>query len=95
MKDYIITDFGARMCDSLQTENIQAAIDAAFLAGGGRVVIPKGIFLTGGIRLRSNVTLYLESGAILKGSRSPEDYFAYLDDKLEPIDKSIDSGLHF
>jgi len=93
MKEYIITDFGARVCDRLQTGEIQAALDACFLAGGGRVVIPKGIFLTGGLRLRSNTTLYLKSGAVLKGSLNPEDYLAYLDDKLEPIDLNMDSGL--
>ena len=70
MKEFNIKDFGARACDALQTEKIQAALDACFLAGGGKVIIPKGIFLTGGIRLRSNTTLYLESGAILRGSRS-------------------------
>lgn len=86
MKEFLITDFGARVCDELQTEKIQADIDACFLAGGGKVVIPKGKFLSGGIRLRSNVTLYLNAGAILKGSIDPEDYMSYLDDKLEPID---------
>ena len=85
IKEYLITDFGARSCDALQTEKIQAALDACFLAGGGRVVIPKGIFLTGGLRLRSNTTLYLRSGAILRGSSNNEDYSSYRDDKLEPI----------
>lgn len=85
MKEYRITEFGATVCDRLQTKEIQAAIDACFLAGGGRVVIPAGIFLTGGIRLRSHVTLYLESGAILRGSRDWRDYFSYLEDKIEPI----------
>ena len=86
MKEYRITDFGARVCDKLQTEAIQSALDVCFLAGGGRVVIPKGIFLTGGLRLRSNTTLYLEAGAILRGSRDSNDYSAYLNDKIEPID---------
>ena len=47
MKEYKITDYGAKVCDRPQTEKIQAAIDACFLAGGGRVIIPKGIFITG------------------------------------------------
>lgn len=83
--DYVITEFGARMCDRPQTEAIQRAIDTCFLAGGGRVVIPAGIFLTGGLRLRSNVELHLQSGAILSGSMDPEDYCGYYDDPLEPI----------
>ena len=83
--DYLITDFGACMCDRPQTREIQAAIDACFRNGGGRVVIPAGIFLTGGLRLRSNVELHLQSGAILSGSRNPEDYNSYYEDTLEPI----------
>jgi len=85
MKVFNICDYGAVISDSLQTLAIQNAIDDCFLSGGGRVVIPCGVFLTGGIRLRSNVELYLESGAILKGSRNPEDYMAFRNDKLEPV----------
>jgi len=85
MKEFNIRDYGAKTCDRLQTASIQKAIDECFLAGGGRVVIPCGIFLTGGLRIRSGVQLYLESGAILKGSRNPEDYFGYLEDQIEPV----------
>lgn len=84
-KEYNIADFGALVCDRLQTEAIQAAVDACFLAGGGRVVVPAGIYLTGGLRLRSNVVLYLQSGAILKGSTDPEDYLSFLNDTVEPL----------
>lgn len=85
MKIFNIRDYGARICDLLQTDIIQKAIDDCFLAGGGRVVIPCGVYVTGGIRIRSGVELYLETGAILKGSRNAEDYFGYRDDKLEPV----------
>lgn len=85
MMNCSITEFGAKVTDILQTEIIQTAIDTCFLSGGGTVRIPKGIFRTGGIRLRSNVTLYLEKGAILEGSQNPEDYFGFLEDKLELI----------
>ena len=87
---FLITDFKAEANTStLQTEKIQAAIDACYESGGGYVVVPNGTFLTGGIRLRSNCTLYLESGAVLKGSRNPDDYFAYLCDKLEPLTPDV------
>lgn len=85
MKKFNILDYGAKMCDALQTNAIQAAIDDCFLAGGGRVVIPCGVFYTGSIRIRSNVELYLQTGAILKGSRDPEQYFGYRQDTLEPV----------
>ena len=86
MNVFNIVDYGARYSDVPQTKSIQKAIDDCFLAGGGKVLIPAGVYLTGGIRLRSGVELYLESGAILKGSRDPEDYFGYTEDALEPIE---------
>ena len=85
MKKYNISDFGALSDGTLQTEKIQRAIDECFLSGGGIVIIPCGEYLTGGIRLRSNVTLYLKSGAVLKASRNPDDYFSYKNDKIEPL----------
>ncbi len=85
MHVFTITDFGAVTSDFLQTKAIQNAIDACFLAGGGRVVVPCGIFVTGGIRLRSNVELYLESGAILRGSENPDDYNDFWNDTIEPV----------
>ena len=83
--DFFVTDFGAKVSDALQTAAIQKAIDTCYLAGGGRVVVPTGIFRTGGLRLRSNVTLYLKSGAVLEGSSDPEDYFVFQKDELEPV----------
>ena len=85
----IITDFGAVSGAGLCTAAIQAAIDACFGSGGGTVEVPAGTFLTGGIRLRSNVTLLLRTGATLVGSRDPEDYRAILTDALEPVDASM------
>ncbi|HUX97013.1 MAG TPA: glycosyl hydrolase family 28 protein [Bacteroidales bacterium] len=72
-KDYIITDFGAHP-GKLSTTAIQKAVDECFSAGGGRVVIPPGIFITGPVILKSNICIYLESGAILKGSENIDDY---------------------
>jgi len=68
-KDMNILEFGAK-ADGL-TENqeaIQKAINTVFSTGGGRVIVPKGIFITGTIEIKSNVTLHLNEGAILKGS---------------------------
>lgn len=80
-----VADFGAREADTLQTEAIQRAIDACFSAGGGEVRVPEGVYYTGGIRLRSRVTLHLMSGAVLKGSRNPDDYEGWRADTLDPI----------
>lgn len=53
---------------------IQKAIDSCAVAGEGVVIFPKGILLCGGIQLKSNVTLQLDKGAILKGSDKYADY---------------------
>ena len=83
---YSILDFGAVPdTDVPQTESIQAAIDRCFAAGGGVVEIPCGTFCTGDIRLRSHITLRLCSGAVLRGSRSPADYFHHRADSTEPL----------
>ena len=66
---------------TLNTQAIQRAIDAAEAAGGGTIVIPKGVFLTGAIFLKPGVNLRLEEGAVLKGSERyqglPEDEDAH------------------
>lgn len=71
---YNIIDFGA--IDDGTTNNasaIQAAIDAAANAGGGQVLIPAGEFLSGTLRLRSNIDFHLAAGAILISSLKRED----------------------
>jgi hypothetical protein len=65
---------------------IQAAIDACSAAGGGIVYVPAGDYFCGGLRLRSNVSLYLEAGATLWVSAEKEDYkegnrFLYAEDE--------------
>ena len=86
---YNITDYGAKSGGGLCTKEIQSAIDACFVAGGGEVVIPEGEFFTGGLRLRSGVTLHLLENAHLVGSVDPEDYLTYLDDEVEPIPHEV------
>ena len=86
--DVCVTDYGAKPDGSLQTGNIQRAIDDCFARGGGTVTVPSGEFLTGGLRLRSNITLKLLKGAVLKGTRDIKEYFGYRDDKIEPLDEN-------
>ncbi len=62
---------------TLNTEAIQKAIDACNKNGGGTVVVPSGVFITGTVFLKSNVHLYLAPGAVLKGSPDLHDYTPY------------------
>ncbi len=76
-KTYNILDYGAVPDGKmLNTVAIQTAIDAANKAKGGKVIVPKGKFLTGSIEMKSNVNMYLGEGAVLLGSPNPEDYKA-------------------
>ena len=59
---------------TLNTAAIQRAIDEVHHSGGGMVYAPPGIFLIGGLELKSGVTLYLEAGCTLLGSPSIQDY---------------------
>jgi polygalacturonase len=61
-----INDFGAvNDGQTLNTNAFKAAINAVSKKGGGKVVIPKGIWLTGPIILKSNINLNIEEGALL------------------------------
>ena len=63
-RDFKITDFGAVPGGEVDnTKAIAAAIDACNKAGGGRVVVPAGIWLTGPVHFKSNINLYLEENA--------------------------------
>ena len=73
--DFNILDFGAKADGiTINTTAIQSAIDKAEVSGGGRVIIPAGLFISGTIRLKSNVELHLEHGAYLKASTNMDDY---------------------
>ena len=53
---------------------IQAAIDAAAAAGGGRVVLEKAVYPSGSLRLRSKVELNIPEGALIRGHDCPGLY---------------------
>ena len=73
--DFKITDFGASLDSNVKsTEAFKKAIAACVANGGGRVVVPKGTFLTGAIHLKSNVNLHLEDGSKILFSRDLDDY---------------------
>jgi len=81
-----ITDFGAiNGGQTLNTKAFADAIDAVSKKGGGKVIIPPGIWLTGPIILKSNIELHAETGALIKFST---------DKKLYPIIETSFEGLN-
>lgn len=70
-----IKDFGA-VADgqTLNTKAIADAIEAVSEKGGGRVVIPRGLWLTGPVALRSNIDIHTEEGALVVFSRDKSLY---------------------
>lgn len=85
---YSILDFGAQAGDScfLNHLAINEAILHCSLKGGGRVVIPAGDYLTGPIRLKSNVNLHLEKDAILRFSTDTSLYLPQVLTRWEGVD---------
>src|SRR5882757_54442 len=59
---------------TLNTKAIQAAIDDCAKSGGGTLVVPNGVFVTGSIFLKQGVNLCVEKGGVLKGSQDTNDY---------------------
>lgn len=63
------------------TEIINTAILRCYENGGGTVIIPKGVFLTATLNIKSGVNLHLEKDATLKAIEDPERYNAYIPEK--------------
>ncbi|MCF8262669.1 MAG: right-handed parallel beta-helix repeat-containing protein [Melioribacteraceae bacterium] len=75
-KEFDVKDFGAvGDGESMDHKAINRAIEAAYLQGGGIVILKAGNFLSGSIRLKSNVTLKIERNAKLIGA--PAGVHAY------------------
>lgn len=58
----------------IETAEIQAVIDLCSERGGGTVLFPARTYLTGTLRIKDNVTLHLDSGAVILGSTDIKDY---------------------
>ena len=83
-RDFDITRFGAVGDGKTNSgEAIANAIAECSQAGGGRVVIPAGVFLTGAVHLKSNVNLYLSDRATLLFSRDPKHYLPVVFTRFE------------
>jgi len=74
-QDYVITKYGvSNDSTKLNTAAIQNVIDKAEANGGGTIVIPKGVYLTGALFFKPKTKLLLQEGAKLKGSDNIDNY---------------------
>ncbi len=74
-KNYLVTDFGA-VGDGLtiNTEAFNKTIEECANNGGGKIIVPKGMWLTGPIHFKSNINLHLENGAHIQFTKNYDDY---------------------
>ncbi|MBW3544012.1 MAG: glycoside hydrolase family 28 protein [Bacteroidetes bacterium] len=86
-KDFLITEYGA-VADgtTANTGAFKKAIEACHQAGGGRVVVPAGNYLSGPIYLKSNVNLHLQKGACILFSTRPRDYLPLVFTRWEGVE---------
>ena len=81
-----LTDFGAvGDGETLCTKAFAKAFDALSAKGGGRLVVPRGIWHTGPIELKSNIDLHLEMGAVILFA-ADETLYPLIDTSFEGLD---------
>jgi polygalacturonase len=86
-RDFLITRYGAVGNGKTDcTEAFRKAISACNKAGGGRVVVPAGSFLTGPIHLKSNVDLHVTSEATIRFSQNPAEYLPLVFSRWEGME---------
>lgn len=72
-----ILDEGGNNKGELCTKAIQGAIDKAHNNGGGTIYFPAGTYLSGALKLKSNITIHLDAGALLKFSTNFDDFLPF------------------
>lgn len=74
-RQFLVTTFGAVGDGRTDcTKAFADAIAACHKAGGGKVIVPEGVFLTGPIHLKSGVNLHLARGATIRFHTDPRIY---------------------
>ena len=85
--DFKITDYGAVGDGGTDcTVAFRSAIDSCSGAGGGRVVVPEGVYLTGAIHLKSNVNLHLTKNATILFSEETDKYLPVVYTRFEGVE---------
>jgi polygalacturonase len=86
-RDFNVTDYGAAGDGQTNcTEAFSKAVEDCYSAGGGRVVVPEGVYLTGAIHLKSNVNLYVSRNAKILFSKNYKDYLPVVLTRFEGVE---------
>ena len=86
-RDVPVTAHGAvEGGEVVATDAFRGAVEAVHAAGGGRVVVPPGVWLTGPIHLLSNVELHVSEGATLRFVTDPEAYLPAVHTRWEGVE---------
>ena len=86
-RSFYLNRFGAKGDGRTDcTAAFRRAIDQCARAGGGKVVVPEGAYLTGAIHLKSNVNLEIADGATIKFSQNPKDYLPVVFSRWEGVE---------
>ena len=86
-RDIIVTEYPYYAVGDGETSNtlaLQRAIDDC--GKNERIVVPKGVFKTGALRLRSDIEIYVEEGGVILGSEKKEDYLPMIRSRFEGIE---------
>lgn len=75
---------------TVDTAAVQKALDDCGV--GETVYFPAGTYLTGALRLHSDMELYLEEGAVLQGTDAPEDYLPRIWSRFEGVEQECYSS---
>ena len=73
-KKYRITDYGVVNDGRIHTKELQSLIDKIASEGGGVVVVPEGVYMTGAVFFKQGVHLHIMQGGVLMGSNDCSDY---------------------
>jgi polygalacturonase len=86
-RTFNLNRFGAKADGQTDcTAAFRRAIDQCSKAGGGKVVVPPGTYLTGAIHLKNNVNLEVAEGARIKFSQNPKDYLPVVFSRWEGVE---------
>ena len=85
-RQVLLSDFGADATgSSLCTDAFAKAVDALTAKGGGHLVVPRGVWLTGPVVLKSNIDLHLEKGAVILFA-ADESLYPLINTSFEGLD---------